>query len=106
MQTRPVKLDWSHLFLQVDEHVDNDDVTFVELKAQVTSAELKNKRLMEVFKKTSQNFREVCYALLGYRIDLVSDNQYKLQNMYAESPEDILLFQVGLFRWNIVRNES
>ncbi|KAI0217239.1 hypothetical protein LSAT2_030888 [Lamellibrachia satsuma] len=64
-----------------------------DFKAQLTSAELKNKQLMEAFKKTSQKFREVCYLLLGYRIDLVSDNQYKLQNMYAESPNDVLLFQ-------------
>ena len=66
----------------------------VDFKAQLTSAELKNKRLMEAFKKTSLQFRKVCYQLLGYRIDLLSDNQFKLQNMYAESPEDVLLFQV------------
>ena len=39
-----------------------------DLKKQLTSAELKNKRLMEAFKKTSQEFREICYQLLGYRI--------------------------------------
>ena len=38
------------------------------MRQQVTSAELKNKRLVEAFKKTSQEFREVVYQLLGYRI--------------------------------------
>ena len=64
------------------------------MKQQLAKAELKNKRLMEAFKKTSQEFREVCYQLLGYRIDISSANQYKLMNMYSESPEDFLLFKV------------
>ena len=67
---------------------------FTEVRAQLVSAELKNKRLTEAFKKTSKEFREVCYKLLGYRIDMKSNNQYKLMNMYAESPEEYLLFQV------------
>ena len=64
------------------------------MKAQLLSAELKNKRLMEAFKKTSQEIREVCYQLTGYRIDIPTSNQYRLTSMYAESPNDHLLFQV------------
>ncbi|XP_046553553.1 mitotic spindle assembly checkpoint protein MAD1-like [Haliotis rubra] len=41
-----------------------------ELKSQLTREELRNKRLMEAFKKTSQEFREVCYQLTGYKIDI------------------------------------
>ncbi|XP_060071718.1 mitotic spindle assembly checkpoint protein MAD1-like [Ylistrum balloti] len=63
------------------------------LKEQLSREETKNKRLMEVFKKTSQEFREVCYQLTGYKIDILSSNQYKLTSMYAESPEDFFLFQ-------------
>lgn len=67
---------------------------FLDIQVQLSSAELKNKRLMEAFKKTSQEFREVCYQLTGYRIDISSANQYKLMNMYSETPEDFLLFKV------------
>ena len=69
---------------------------FLEMKSQLMSAELKNKRLMEAFKKTSQEIREVCYQLTGYRIDIPTSNQYRLTSMYAESPNDHLLFQVSI----------
>ncbi|XP_064643722.1 mitotic spindle assembly checkpoint protein MAD1-like [Lineus longissimus] len=64
-----------------------------DLQSQVTSAELKNKRLMEAFKKTSQEFREVCYQLTGFKVDKLNNNQYRLMSMYAESAEDSLMFQ-------------
>ena len=65
------------------------------MKKQLHSAELKNQRLMEVFKMKSKEFREICYQLLGYRIDMIQSGQYRVMNMYAESPEDFLLFQVS-----------
>ncbi|XP_005092970.1 mitotic spindle assembly checkpoint protein MAD1 [Aplysia californica] len=64
-----------------------------EMKAQVKREEMRNQRLMEVFKKTSQEFREICYQLTGYKIDIPCSNQYRLTSMYAESPRDHLLFQ-------------
>lgn len=64
-----------------------------EIRSQLTTAELKNKRLMEAFKKTSQEIREVCYQLTGYKIDIPTSNQYRLTSMYAESPSDFLLFK-------------
>jgi mitotic spindle assembly checkpoint protein MAD1 len=64
-----------------------------DIKAQLASAELKNKRLMEVFKKTSQELREVSYQLLGFRIDMPTTGQYRLMNMYAESPNDYFIFK-------------
>jgi mitotic spindle assembly checkpoint protein MAD1 len=68
---------------------------FVDLQAQVSSAERKNKRLKEVFAQKIQEFREACYSLTGYRIDVVQDQQYKLKSMYAERSSDCLLFQVS-----------
>ena len=66
-----------------------------ELQAKLEQAELKNLRLTEVFKKTSRDIREVCcYQLLGYKFDIPGSNQYRLMSMYAESPNDYLLFQV------------
>ncbi len=66
------------------------------MKAQLVSAELKNKRLTEVFKKMTQEIREMCcYQLLGYKIDIPATNQYRLMSMYAESPNEYLMFQVS-----------
>lgn len=71
--------------------------SFLDLQAQISSAERKNKRLKEVFAQKIQEFREACYSLTGYRIDVVQEQQYKLQSMYAERSSDCLLFQVGVF---------
>lgn len=55
---------------------------------------MRNKRLMEVFKRKSLEMREVVYRLTGYRVDASGDNHYKLINMYAESADDFFLFEV------------
>ena len=39
-----------------------------ELQKKVVSAEKKNARLVEAFKKTSQDYREVVYQTLGYKL--------------------------------------
>lgn len=49
----------------------------------------------QVFKKKIQEFREACYALTGYKVDVTRDNQYRLQSMYAERSTDDLLFEVN-----------
>ncbi len=64
-----------------------------ELREQLQAAEVRKQRLIEAFKKTSQDFREVCYQLTGYRIDALNDGKYRLSPVYAESPDDHLLFQ-------------
>ncbi|XP_031555898.1 mitotic spindle assembly checkpoint protein MAD1-like [Actinia tenebrosa] len=64
-----------------------------EVKAQLSSSELRNQRLKEVFSKKIQEFREACYALTGYKIDVLRDKQYRLQSMYAERSSDDLLFE-------------
>jgi len=67
----------------------------VEVKSQLQSAELRNKRLIEQFKKTSQELREVIYQLLGFQIDIPNTGQYRLMNVYAESAKDYFLFKVS-----------
>lgn len=71
-----------------------------EMKKMLETEELKNKRLLEVFKKTSQELREVCYQLMGYKIDMPCANKYKITSLYAESPEDFFMFEVILGRFN------
>ncbi|XP_078237406.1 mitotic spindle assembly checkpoint protein MAD1 isoform X3 [Pogona vitticeps] len=64
-----------------------------ELKKQLESAELKNQRLKEVFQAKIQEFRKVCYKLIGYQIDMTTENQYRLTSIYAEHQEDCLIFK-------------
>lgn len=66
----------------------------MNLKKQIESYELKVSRLKQVFKETSQNFKDACYMLLGFKIDKVSNSNYRLLSMYADSPEDYLSFDV------------
>ncbi|XP_041431457.1 mitotic arrest deficient 1 like 1 L homeolog isoform X4 [Xenopus laevis] len=66
-----------------------------ELKKQVESAELKNQRLREVFQTKIHEFRTACYMLTGYRIDITTENQYRLTSMYGEHKEDNLLFKAS-----------
>lgn len=65
-----------------------------------------NQRLKEMFKERITSFREAVYLLTGYKVDLYTtdapgDNntveesrRLRLRSMYAESPDDSLLFQV------------
>lgn len=72
------------------------------LQEQLASAEAKNRRLVDAFRRTSQDFRHGCYTLTGYRIDVLSQGQYKLTHMYADSPDDYLLFQNAQQTMNVL----
>ncbi|TDG48273.1 hypothetical protein AWZ03_005228 [Drosophila navojoa] len=64
---------------------------FNQLRAELDSANGKMKKMKECFKAASKEFRDVCYMLLGYRIDRVGANShYRISSMYAESPDDYL----------------
>ena len=63
-------------------------------------------RLMEAFKKTSHDFREVVYQLTGFRIDVLADQKYRLLPLYAETSQDTLLFQkTGSGEINMLESE-
>lgn len=76
---------------KMDEGASSEEVK--ELKEQLKAAEIRKQRLIEAFKKTSQDFREVSYRLTGFRIDGLSDGKYRLSPVYAESPDEYLLFK-------------
>ncbi|KAH8407554.1 hypothetical protein KR222_005317 [Zaprionus bogoriensis] len=69
---------------------------FNQLRAELESANGKMKKMKECFKAASKEFRDVCYMLLGYRIDRVGANShYRISSMYAESPDDYLSISVN-----------
>jgi mitotic spindle assembly checkpoint protein MAD1 len=60
-----------------------------------------NQRLKEMFRERITCFREAVYLLTGYKIDLYSASsnegghtRLRLRSMYAEDPDDSLVFQV------------
>ena len=66
-----------------------------KLQKQLASAQKRQQNIVEAFKKTSKEFREVCWRLTGFRIDLLKQqNTYRLSNIYSDSPEDFLLFEL------------
>ncbi|XP_034479107.1 mitotic spindle assembly checkpoint protein MAD1 [Drosophila innubila] len=69
---------------------------FNQLRAELESANGKMKKMKECFKAASKEFRDVCYMLLGYRIDRVGANShYRISSMFAESPDDYLSISVN-----------
>ncbi|XKL63000.1 hypothetical protein PGB90_005364 [Kerria lacca] len=80
----------------VEERLQTNSIKEInDLKDRVKSLEIQNQRLCEVFKKRSHDFRDAIYMLLGYKIDALSNNQYRLCSQYAFDPQDILLFQIS-----------
>uniref|UniRef100_A0A8C5FCL5 Mitotic arrest deficient 1 like 1 n=1 Tax=Gadus morhua TaxID=8049 RepID=A0A8C5FCL5_GADMO len=67
----------------------------LDLRKQMESSEMKNKRLKEVFQRKIQEFRTMCYVLTGYQLDVTTENQYRLSSVYAEQMDDSLLFKKG-----------
>lgn len=63
-----------------------------KLKAQLESSRIKLRRMKEEFTTASQEYRDVVYMLLGYKIDRTGHNNYKLSSMYADSPDEYLTF--------------
>ncbi|KAJ8962809.1 hypothetical protein NQ318_001209 [Aromia moschata] len=65
------------------------------LKEQIKSHETQTQMLKDYFKSQMQEFRNVIYMLLGYKIDRTQNSLYKLRSMYAEHADDQLCFQVN-----------
>lgn len=65
------------------------------LQKKLKSLEAKNHHLKEVYKTMSQEFREVCYMLFGYRVDRIGNQRYRISSMYAESADDYLSFRLN-----------
>lgn len=81
------------LTLMVGAKVDEESSAQAQqLKADLEKSELKNLRLMEAFKKTSKEFREVVYEITGHKIDVLADYKYKVTPQYVDSAEQCLLF--------------
>lgn len=78
---------------RIDDAVNSSDKIEL-LTCKVNELKLREEKILNSFKKTSREFREVCYLLTGFRIDPLKDDIFRLSHMYAEHEEDKLFFEV------------
>lgn len=79
----------------------NEDVAAVLAEREALRQELQQlktrmERLKDVFQKKVTEFRVACYELLGFNITVTThdnDTRFELKSMYAERPQDTLIFQ-------------
>eukprot|EP00055_Hartaetosiga_balthica_P009029 m.35019 g.35019 ORF g.35019 m.35019 type:complete len:790 (-) comp6577_c0_seq1:99-2468(-) len=64
-----------------------------ELEASIEQRDRKIQRLKETFGEAVTDFRNMCYELTGYKIEVIHTNRYRLRSMYGESPDDCVVFQ-------------
>jgi len=64
-----------------------------KLREENADAQRRITKLKEVFQKKINEFRKSVYLLFGFRVDVLENNRIRLSSMYAESPEDYLLFE-------------
>lgn len=67
------------------------------LKEQIKEKEKQSQRMVDKFKSSLLEFRNVVYMLFGYQIDRPSgsSSRYILRNMYAEQEDDVICFEVN-----------
>lgn len=79
---------------RIDDAVNNAHQIEV-LSQRLSEFQKREAKILDSFRKTSREFREVCYLLTGYRVDALKDSIYRLTSMYAESEEDKLFFEIA-----------
>lgn len=67
------------------------------LREKLKTQEIQKQRLLEAYKKSAQEFRESVYILLGYKIDGLQNNMYRLTSQFAFHEEDSLMFKVYIY---------
>ena len=84
---------------------------------QVSQLEKGGKRLKEVFQAQVANFREACYYLFGYRIDMAAEaipaaagvsaapTTFQLKPQHADDARALLLFRFKDGRMELLPNE-
>lgn len=90
--------------MRIDDAVNSSNQ--IELLSQkVNELKAREEKILNSFKKTSRDFREVCYLLTGYMIDPMKDDIFRLSHMYAEREEDKLFFEVKREETTLLKND-
>lgn len=78
---------------RIDEAVNNAHQIEV-LTQKVAEYKNREEKILSSLRKTAGEFRQACYSLIGYRVDALKDNIYRLSHRDAESEDDKLFFKV------------
>lgn len=97
LASRPVLADKENrkILISHDDNTPTDDITkdkIRQLQAEMNQEKLKMDRLKTVWHQKVTEFREACYELTGYKIDMMQNKHFMLRSMYAERESDHLLF--------------
>eukprot|EP00468_Gymnochlora_sp_CCMP2014_P013945 CAMPEP_0167770786 /NCGR_PEP_ID=MMETSP0110_2-20121227/18130_1 /TAXON_ID=629695 /ORGANISM="Gymnochlora sp., Strain CCMP2014" /LENGTH=566 /DNA_ID=CAMNT_0007660037 /DNA_START=270 /DNA_END=1970 /DNA_ORIENTATION=- len=83
-----------------------------ELKAQASKSQeeadegtKRLNRLKMAFKKKVSEFREACYQMTGYKIELIDGSKYRLRPMYAPSINDEVIIQFSGGRMSVLATD-
>lgn len=63
------------------------------LEKEKEQGEVSRLRLKQVFASKASEFRDACYQLTGYRVNMTRPRRYEVLSMYAHAPEHVLAFQ-------------
>jgi len=64
-----------------------------KMKKEAEEGSTRMERLKTVFRKRVSEFREACYCMTGFKIELIDGDKYRLRPMYAGSEEEVVIIQ-------------
>lgn len=65
------------------------------MRSKIQALESKQQHYKEIYRAASMEFREVIYLLFGYRVDRISNSNYRISSVYAENEDDYLNFRLN-----------
>lgn len=83
----------ANVTILIDEAVKNAQ-RIKQLEQVIADYKSREDKITSSLSKTAVEFREACYCLIGYRVDALKDNIYRLTHRFSAQQEDKLLFQV------------
>lgn len=79
--------------MRIEEAVNNAQ-QIEKLKQEVDDYKNREEKISSSLRKTASDFRQACLSLVGFRVDALKNNIYRLTHQHAVREEDKLFFEV------------
>lgn len=79
--------------MRIEEAVNNAQ-RIERLKREVADYKSREEKICSSLKKTASDFRQACLSLIGFRVDKLKNNIYRLTHQQAIGEDDKLYFEV------------
>lgn len=79
--------------MRIDEAVNNAQ-QIDRLKREIADYRSREEKISNSLRKTASDFRQICLSLIGWRVDALKNNIYRLTHQHATNEEDKLFFEV------------